>query len=145
MWEKSEPIYRIATHATSKAWRERKGRYRLMGCECPNCGARYFPNRFVCPGCHSRKLVQKEFNGKGIVTCTAIDHSPLMGHAEEVPKFLAAIKLDDGPTVISDVVDCPAEWLREGLRVEVTIRKWRRETNGNYMYGYKFRPSEEGK
>lgn len=140
MWAKSEPIYRIATHATSKAWRERKSRYRLAGCECTECGALYFPARFVCPGCHNRKMQERMFKGEGTIICIAVDHSPLMGHGEEVPKPLAAIKLDEGPTLVSDVVDCPPERFKEGLRVEKVIRKWRRETNGNYMYGFKFRP-----
>ena len=57
-----------------------------------------------------------------------------------MPKPLSVVQLDDGPHVVSDLVDCAVEELKEGLPVEVVVRKWRRETNGNYMYGFKFRP-----
>ncbi len=141
MWSGSEPIYRIATHSTAKAWRNRFARYRLVGTRCVACGMDHFPGRHVCPKCHSRDLAAREFPGTGRVVCTAVDHSPLMGHAEEVPKALAVIRLgEDGPCVIADLVDCDAGQAKEGLGVELVLRKWRRETNGNYMYGYKFRP-----
>ena len=139
MWSSSEPIYRIATHSTAKAWRNRLARYRLVGTHCPSCAMDHFPGRHVCPKCHNRKLEQKEFSRFGRIVCIAIDHSPLMGHGEETPKPLAAVKLNDGPCVISDIVDFQLDEVKEGLEVELVLRKWRRETNGNYMYGYKFR------
>lgn len=141
MWSRSEPIYRIATQSTAKAWRKRLARYRLVGTHCPSCGMDHFPGRYVCPKCHNRKLEPKEFSKRGTVVCIAIDSSPLMGHGEEVPKPLAVIKIEEGPFVISDIVDCDVEKVKEGLEVEVVLRKWRREANGNYMYGYKFRPA----
>lgn len=140
MWSESESIYRIATHSTAKAWRNRLGRYRLVGTHCASCGRDDFPGRHVCPGCHSRDLEPKAFSRKGKVVCTAVDHSPLMGHGEDVPKPFAVVELDGGPCLISDIVECEPEDLKEGMRVELVLRKWRRETNGNYMYGYKFRP-----
>jgi uncharacterized protein len=140
MWSKSEPIYRIATHSTAKAWRHRLARHRLVGTYCASCGSGHFPGRHVCPKCHSRDLEAREFSKTGKVVCSAIDQSPLMGHGEQVPKPLAVIQLDDGPCVISDIIDCEAGDVKEGLPVEMVVRKWRRETNGNYMYGFKFRP-----
>lgn len=140
MWSPSEPIYRIATHSTAKAWRGRLARHRLVGTHCPACGMDHFPHRHVCPRCHSRELVPRQFSPGGRVVCHAVDQSPLMGHGEIVPKPLAVIELDDGPHLIADIVDCSPEQIKEGLRVEMVLRKWRRETNGNYMYGFKFRP-----
>ncbi|MFH0843959.1 MAG: OB-fold domain-containing protein [Pseudomonadota bacterium] len=140
MWSQSESIYRIAAHSTAKAWRNRLGRYRLVGTHCTSCGRDDFPGRYVCPGCHSRELEPKTFSRRGKVVCTAVDHSPLMGHGEDVPKPFAVIELDGGPCLITDIVECEPEDLKEGLRVELVLRKWRRETNGNYMYGYKFCP-----
>lgn len=144
MWSESEPIYRIATHSTAKAWRERLGRYRLVGSHCPSCESDFFPERHVCVNCHETVLEPKEFSRKGVVICKGTDFSPLMGHAEEVPKTFGVIRLEGGPYVIADIVDCDADSVTDGLKVEMVLRKWRRETNGNYMYGYKFRPISEG-
>lgn len=144
MWSQAEPVYRIATHSTAKAWRYRLGRYRLMGTHCPSCGMDHFPERYVCPKCHETELEAKEFSRTGHVVCRAVDYSPVMGHAEEIPKPFAVVKLDDGPSVTADIVDCSVEELRDGMPVEMVLRKWRRETNGCYMYGYKFRPLLKG-
>ena len=127
MWSKSEPIYRIATQSTAKSWRNRHARYRLVGTHCATCGMDHFPGRHVCPKCHNRDLAPKEFPRTGRVVCAAVDHSPLMGHGEEVPKPFAIVKLgESGPHVIADVVDCEAEQVKEGLAVELVLRKWRR-------------------
>jgi uncharacterized OB-fold protein len=93
----------------------------------------------VCPKCHDRNLESKEFSKIGKVVCYAVDQSPLMGHGEKVPKPLAVIQLDDGPCVIADIVDCDPGEINKAVSVELVVRKWRRETNGNYMYGFKFR------
>lgn len=143
MWSRSESIYRIATHSTAKAWRTRLARYRLVGTHCPSCGMDHFPPRNVCPKCHDRKLDAKEFQKTGRIVCSAVDYSPLMGHGEEIPKPFAVIELDGGPFVVGDVVDCDVGALKEGIRVKLVLRKWRRESNGNYMYGYKFQPLAE--
>lgn len=140
MWSSSESIYRIATHSTAKAWRTRLARYRLVGSHCPACDMDHFPPRSVCPECHNRNLEPKEFNKTGKVVCFAVDYSPLMGHGEEIPKPFAMVQLDSGPYLVSDIVDCDPKDLKEGMEVELVLRKWRRESNGNYMYGYKFRP-----
>ena len=130
----------VFTDSFFGSWRNRLSRYRLVGTHCTSCGKDYFPTRNVCPSCHSRDIEGREFSRTGTVVCAAVDESPLMGHGEEVPKPLAVIELDNGPHVVADIIECEAEEVREGLRVEEIIRKWRRETNGNYMYGYKFRP-----
>ena len=71
MWSKTEPIYRIATHSTAKAWRNRLARHRLVGTHCTSCGTDHFPGRYVCPKCHSRDLEPKEFSktGKNCLHC----------------------------------------------------------------------------
>jgi uncharacterized OB-fold protein len=35
----------------SRHWRIRKQRYSMMGGVCPNCDAKLFPVRDVCPNC----------------------------------------------------------------------------------------------
>jgi uncharacterized OB-fold protein len=44
-----------------------------------------------------------------------------------------------GPT---DLVDCPPEKVKDGMKVKMVLRKLRREPNGNWMYGFMWTPAE---
>ncbi|MEV1079233.1 zinc ribbon domain-containing protein [Streptomyces sp. NPDC050211] len=146
MWSPTEPVYRIATPTPAKAWRSRAGRYRLVGNHCTGCGLTFFPARRVCPDCRSRDLRESELAPFGRVVSTAEDHTPLIGHAGRAVRPFAIVALEDGPHVLTELVDVDAGYdgappaVAEGTEVELVVRKWRREASGPYQYGYKFRP-----
>lgn len=140
MWAPSEPIPRINTASGAKGWRSRAGRYRLIGTACRACDRVYFPPRRICAICHARELEPRALPRTGKVVCTAEDHTPLVGHAGRAVRPIAIVELDDGPSLLTELVDVAPGDVRDGMRVEAVIRKWRRETNGLYQYGYKFRP-----
>jgi uncharacterized OB-fold protein len=136
-----EPIYRVATHSTAKAWRERFGRCRLVGSACKDCGAEFYPRRPVCAKCHSQNMGNKEFSHTGTIVANAVDYYPLSAYGQQVPYGIAAIQLDNnGPVVTSHLVDVDPMKVKIGDRVEMVVRKVRRESNGNYQYSHKFRP-----
>jgi uncharacterized OB-fold protein len=115
-------------------------RYRLEGNRCDACALDFLPTRRVCPQCHSRTLATALFGPEGRVVVTGEDHTPLMGHTGRRTRPFALIQLDPGPVVIAEIVDAPFDEVTGGMRVELVLRKWRRESNGLYQYGYKFRP-----
>ncbi|MFF5986535.1 Zn-ribbon domain-containing OB-fold protein [Prauserella flavalba] len=137
MWAPSEPIPRINTASGARGWRNRHGRYRLVGTVCGACEAVHFPARRICPSCRSADLAEKPLSRTGKVVCAAEDHSPLVGHGGRPVRPFAIIELDNGPSVLAELVD--VRTVTPGQRVELVIRKWRRESNGLYEYGYKFR------
>lgn len=138
MWSPTEPIYRITTPSPAKSWRSRPGRYRLIGNRCEQCDLAFFPRRRVCPGCRSRALTETAMARHGRVVCAAEDHTPLIGHAGRSLRPFAIIALENGPSVLAELVE--VDDVSEGLEVELVLRKWRREASGPYQYGYKFRP-----
>lgn len=146
MWSPTEPVYRIATPTPAKAWRSRNGRYRLVGNRCAPCALTFFPKRRVCPDCHSRDLSEMELAPFGRVVSAAEDHTPLVGHAGRAERPFAIVALENGPCVLTELVDLDAgndegsASPAEGMEVELVVRKWRREAFGPYQYGYKFRP-----
>ncbi|NGO11579.1 transcriptional regulator [Streptomyces sp. HC44] len=144
MWSPTEPVYRIATPTTAKAWRSRDGRYRLAGNRCAGCALTFFPKRRVCPTCHSRTLTETVMAPYGRVVGTAEDQTPLIGHTGRGSRPFAIVALEDGPHILTELVDTDAEGgpgaVTEGTEVELVVRKWRREAAGPYQYGYKFRP-----
>ena len=141
----AEQIYRHATYSTVKAWRERKVRYRLEGSRCEDCGSIYFPHRAVCPGCNGRNLEPCELKPYGTVHEVYRHLNPaqvMMGLQELHPRVVALVQLDEGPCVLTDLVEVEPDKVRVGLRVRAEMRKLRRESNSNWMYGYKFVPAE---
>lgn len=140
MWSQAEPIYRQATASPARGYRTRHARYRLVGTRCPACDRSFFPPRRVCPECRSRDLVEAQFGPTGTVVVSGEDHTPLMGHSGRATRPFALVALDQGPTVLAEIVDIDFDSIESGLAVELVLRKWRRESNGLYQYGYKFRP-----
>ena len=141
MWSSSEPIYETTAQSTAKAWRERHGRYRLVGVFCETCDMKYYPRRAVCPKCRSRNLISVELSQRGKGASIAWDYSPLMGYGELIPNLRALIQLEDhGPCVQGDIIEYGSKEVKEGTPVEAVVRKLKREKNGNYLYGTKFRP-----
>jgi uncharacterized OB-fold protein len=68
----------------------------------------------------------------------------LLGYADLPPRFVSIIRLDDGTHIEAEIVDVTEEEVNEhvpGMRVRMVFRKIRRESNGNWCYGYKFTPA----
>jgi uncharacterized OB-fold protein len=136
-----EPLYRHGVLRTTKMWRQRKERYRLVGSRCKNCGQLWWPGRHgkVCGRCNSRELFVHHAEGQNFPI------QPL--HGFEVygdTRIFAMVKLIKegiyiGPT---EIVDCPPEKVKDGMKVKMVLRKFRRETNGNWMYGFMWAPAE---
>jgi uncharacterized OB-fold protein len=149
-----ERSYQIAVYREPIYWRERKGRYRLIGSRCKKCGELWWPRRTseVCPNCHSRDLEEYEFSHEGEVIAFTLDRisQPLMGtevYGRE-RRIVAAVKLKEGVVITpTEIVDCSPEEVKEGMKVRLVVRKLRRANNGNWLYGYMWTPilkSESG-
>jgi uncharacterized OB-fold protein len=57
------------------------------------------------------------------------------------PAAIALVELDEGPKVLSQIVDCEFNELRIGMEVEACFRKlFEQDESGIISYGFKFRP-----
>ena len=123
-------------------WRNIKSRYNLVGTKCLNCNQVYFPPRNLCPKCRREsKIVEHKLEGKGIVlTYTTIHVSP-EGFGKQAPYIMAIVKLDEGPKLTTQIVNCSPEEMKIGMRVEAVFRKIKEDgSSGIIHYGYKFQP-----
>lgn len=64
----------------------------------------------------------------------------LMGYAEQVPRVPAVIRLNDGVHILSEVIETSPQDVYDGMPVRMVLRKQKRESNSNWMYGFKFVP-----
>jgi len=119
-YEKPLPV---VTPLTRPFWEgTRSGRLLLQ--RCASCAAYRFPPREICSECLSRQSVWVEASGRGEVFSYAVMHQAYHpGFASEVPYTIVIVKLEEGPKIVSSIVDCPPASLCIGLPVEVCFER----------------------
>ncbi|MCD6512449.1 MAG: Zn-ribbon domain-containing OB-fold protein [Thermoplasmata archaeon] len=128
--------------AVPRYWREIPARYNLIGKKCTVCGRVYFPPRPICPVCRRKsagKMVDYKLKGTGTVVSYTVIHSPPPHFEGEEPYVMALIKMDEGPHLIGEIVDCEEDEIKIGMRVKATFRRIMDDgEKGAIYYGYKF-------
>jgi uncharacterized OB-fold protein len=95
-------------------WRAAADEGRLLIKRCEACGVAHYYPRSLCPFCFSDRTVWVESAGAGVVYSFAVEQR---GSA---PFIIAYVTLDEGPTVMTNIVAAPAaDALRIGVRVEL--------------------------
>ena len=150
----NDPIYRQGVYGPAKSWRERHGRYRLLGSRCNACNALFFPRCQRCQHCGHSPLQSYECapTGRVIAGWSPAEMTIPSGYGNHMPRYVVLVRLDDGVHVKGEVVDLGEDQLKpalegfdlkkpqEGLRVQAVLRRLRRESNGSWLYGFKFAP-----
>jgi uncharacterized protein len=111
------------TPETQHFWDGTKaGELRLQRCDA--CANVYFPPRPFCPSCASRKVSVFKASGKGKLYSYVINHRPA-APGFTPPYAIAVVELDEGPRMMSNIVDCPQtpESLELDMRLEVAFEK----------------------
>jgi len=121
-------------------WREIPYRYQLIGTHCVKCNETFFPPRRICPNCRGAgKVEEMKLSGKGEVITYTVIRVPPEGFEKEAPYVVGIIRLDEGPSITSQIVDCQPEDVHIGSRVSAVFRKIGQEgAAGMIHYGYKF-------
>jgi hypothetical protein len=90
---------------------------RLLVAECDLCSSRHAPPEAQCPRCGG-DWHWAESPGVGRVYTYSVVHRPA-GPGFETPYVLAVVELDDGWTMITNIVGCPPESVECDQPVEV--------------------------
>src|SRR6202035_1689763 len=98
------------------------GEMRLQRCDA--CAHVYFPPRPFCPSCGHRKVSVFNASGKGKLYSYVINHRPA-APGFTPPYAIAVVELDEGPRMMSNIVDCPQtpEALELDMKLEVAFEK----------------------
>lgn len=126
-------------------WRRIKNVYNLVGRHCRTCDTKYFPPIPLCPKCRRKTdFVDTQFSGLGKIYSYTIIHDPPAGFKDLAPYVIALVRLDEGPLVLSQIVDVNHEQLKIGMSVQVVFRRiGEAGRTGVLRYSYKFRPLPE--
>ncbi len=95
---------------------------RLVIQRCAGCGTLRFPPRELCTRCLGRDVTWQQVSGRGEVFSYNVMHQVYHpAFASEVPYAVVVVKLEEGPKIISTVVDCGLDAIRVGMPVEVVF------------------------
>ena len=87
---------------------------------CEDCGRFHFHPRAACPHCGAARIAWVEASGRGSVySFSVVTRAPGPAFAGETPYVIAIIATDEGPHLMSRVVDIAPEAVRIGQRVRV--------------------------
>ena len=110
------------TPETQHFWDGAKaGELRLQRCD--DCAHTYFPPRPFCPNCGSRSVSVFPASGRATLYSYVIHHRAPPGF--EAPYAIAVVELEEGPRMMTNIVDCPQtpEALELDMPLEVTFEK----------------------
>lgn len=82
---------------------------------CRACGQAHYYPRALCPFCFSDQTEWKACAGTGTI------YSYSVMRRAEVPYVIAYVTLDEGPTMMTNLVDCDVDALRIGQKVKVVF------------------------
>jgi uncharacterized protein len=88
----------------------------LMLKRCATCGAAHHFPRPVCPFCMSAETRWIEASGQGVVYSFSV-----MRRVPQ-PYALAYVTLEEGVTMMTNLVDCDLDALAVGMRVRVAFK-----------------------
>ncbi len=105
----------IITVETQKFWDAARER-RFVVPTCAACGRAHWYPRAICPFCGSDKIEWRAASGGGVIYSYSV-----MRRAKE-PYAIAYVTLAEGPTMMSNIVDCDFDALAIGQPVSVVFQ-----------------------
>jgi uncharacterized OB-fold protein len=86
--------------------------------ECDRCGRRWFPPDLACIYCSGTEWHWGQSLGRGSVYSYTVVYRPTHPHLD-APYVIASVDLDDGFSMMTNIVDCPPSDVTVGMSVKV--------------------------
>ena len=106
----------------SRGYWEALQRHELYFQRCADCRLDRFPPRALCPACLSAAVEWVRASGRATVysyTVTYQNQAP--GYRDELPYVLAVVQLEEGPRLMTNLIDCAPDAVRIGMAVMVAF------------------------
>jgi uncharacterized OB-fold protein len=94
---------------------------RLLVKECQDCDSLIWYPRAICPQCSSLRTEWFEVSGRGSIYSYTVNNRGEGAYQGGAPFVLAYVELDEGPRMMTNIVEADAAELAVGLRVEVVF------------------------
>jgi hypothetical protein len=99
----------------------KEGRFLIKRCNA--CGEPHWYPRTICPFCHSSDTAWVESKGEGVIYTYSV-----MRRNTPTPYAISYVTLDEGVSLLTNIVDCDLDGLKIGQRVKL---KWTPTGEGN--------------
>ena len=94
------------------------GEGKLMLKKCKDCGKVHHYPRAICPFCFSQNLEWQQAKGSGEIYTYSVTR-----RGGPVPYAIGYVKLDEGPSLMTNFVNCDLDVLKCGMKVKVCFVK----------------------
>jgi uncharacterized protein len=84
--------------------------------KCSACGELHYYPRTICPFCFSDRTDWVKASGEGTV------YSYSVMRRTEAPYAIAYVTLAEGPTMLTNIVDCDLDKIRIGQKVKLVFK-----------------------
>ena len=93
--------------------------HRFVLPKCDDCSTFIWYPRAFCTKCHSTKVSWVEASGRGVVYACTVSRRGTGPWRDFAPYVIAYVQLDEGPRVLTNIVDCDPDAVKIGQPVEV--------------------------
>jgi uncharacterized OB-fold protein len=109
----------VTTPLTEPFW-DRANEGELLIQHCSSCGHRQHYPRNICISCWADEPLWMSASGNGVVwTFTVVEKPGHPAWVDEVPYVIALVELEEGPRVMTRIVDYPPELVSVGMPVSL--------------------------
>lgn len=100
----------------------REGRLMLM--KCGRCARIRLPAHTHCDNCLSTEVEWVQSSGRGTLHTFGVMHQRYHpAFVPDIPYDVSVVELEEGPHIVTNIVDTPNEDLRVGMPVEVVFEQ----------------------
>jgi uncharacterized OB-fold protein len=111
------------TPLTEPFWAAARER-RLVIQRCAECEAFQFPPEVACTRCGSPAVDWRTVSGRATLYSWTVAHPPMLPYfAERAPWPVAAVQLEEGPRLITNLVDVAVEDYEVGMPLRVDFEE----------------------
>ena len=117
--EDSKPLPRPLSPELTRLFWEAAKRHELVMPRCKTCDYLFFYPRSECPRCLSNHLEWMKVSGRGrLHTYTVVYQPANAAFRDDTPYIYAVVQLDEGPRMVSNVVQCDLDAVKVDMPLE---------------------------
>lgn len=121
-----KPLPTITSEA--RPFWEGAAKQQLLMQRCLDCSAYIWTPRPSCFECGSENIQWQKLSGRGevysfTVIRQVVGRAASQAFEKDIPYVIAWIDLDEGPRMISNVIGCPVEAVKIGMKVSVVFEQ----------------------
>lgn len=136
------PTRKPHTNIETQEFWEGCGQGRFLVPRCNNCAHLIWYPRQFCTECGQMEVTWEEMSGRGSVYSYSISNRGQGEFAEAAPYVLAYVELEEGPRVLTNIVDCDPSTVEVGQAVTVVFEAAGETKDGKPLALYRFRPTQ---